>query len=876
MIEKTISHYRILEKLGEGGMGIVYKAEDTKLKRIVALKFLSAIAFGGEDKSRFLREAQAAAALNHPNICTIYAIDEVDGQMFIAMEFIEGQSLLEKIASGMLQVASVIDIAKQIAEGLQAAHEKGITHRDIKSANVMITKKGQVKIMDFGLAKLSRGGTMLTKEGMTLGTAAYMSPEQARGEVVDHRTDIWSLGVVLYEMISGRLPFRGEYEAAMMYSILNEEPEPLTSLRSNVPMDLERVVAKMLAKNPATRYQHVDELPVDLTAIATTSVNKTKILPQTVQTGALHKIQPSRGNLFPWGIAAAAVLGLLVLAVVHLQQVSPEVHPIRFTIPIPSETTTMSFPYVSPDGRKIAFYARDTLGKELIWVRDLDAYEAYSLPGTEQGGASISWSPDSRFMAFFDKAMKLKKIAASGGSAQTICETSADWFSATCAWGSSGLILFSPTDTEALYQVSASGGIPIRATTLDTLRRETGHQFPHFLPDGRHFLFTVRSSQSKNRGLYIGSLDAKETRRILDLEDKVFYSPPGYLIFTRDAILTAQPFNANNFKLEGEAFSIGERPVALDFGGIYSVSHNGVLAYSSAVDAVNQLVWFDRQGHRGNVIGEPGMYFEISLSPDEKFLAIVRSDPQKDTFDLWLLELSRQIFSRFTLDPADDLDPRWSPDGRHLVFASNRKGKFDLFQKSLSGGEKVLLLESSERKNPDDYTKDGRYIIYRTRTGGNPSVWALPLVGDRQPIPVMATPFTIDESQVSPDGKWIAYNLDETGRAEVYIQPFLASGERIRISKHGGGQPKWRKDGKELFYLALDGTMMAVEIKTGAALEPGAPQPLFQTRINVNPGIDQYAVTGDGQRFIVITPAEGQKPTPFNIVLNWMAELKKK
>ncbi len=390
MIGKTISHYKILAKLGEGGMGVVYKAEDAKLKRLVALKFLSTIALDGEDKSRFLREAQAAAALNHPNICTIHAIDEADGQMFIAMEFIEGQSLLEKIASGMLQVASVIDIAKQIAEGLQAAHEKGITHRDIKSANIMITEKGQVKIMDFGLAKLARGGTMLTKEGMTLGTAAYMSPEQAQGEAVDHRTDIWSLGVVLYEMISGQLPFRGEYEQAMMYSIVNEEPEPLTSIRSNVPMDLERVVAKMLAKNPGARYQHVDELPVDLktidlSATGTSRISTAKVTKQTEKQTAFWP------HAIPWSITVLVTLAALV-AIWLLQRPSPS--PVkRWNIDLPESAPIApigSAPLgigqpalaLSPGGTNLVYVA-DLAGKTQLFRRQMDQFEVVPIPGTE-------------------------------------------------------------------------------------------------------------------------------------------------------------------------------------------------------------------------------------------------------------------------------------------------------------------------------------------------------------------------------------------------------------------------------------------------------------------------------------------------------------
>jgi len=454
MIGQTISHYpvfrdpvqrdKILAKLGEGGMGVVYKAEDTRLKRIVALKFLSDIALGGEEKSRFLREAQAAAALNHPNICTIYAIDEVDGQMFIAMEFIVGQSLREKIEAGPLKIDEAIKFAMQVADGLQAAHEKGITHRDIKSANLMITEKSQVKIMDFGLAKLSRGGTMLTKKGMTLGTAAYMSPEQARGEVVDHRTDIWSLGVVLYEMISGRLPFRGEYEAAMMYSILNEDPEPLTSLRSNVPIDLERVVAKMLAKNPAARYQHVDELPVDLKTIDLSATGTSRI--------SMAKVtkQPEKQSAFwlraiPWSIAillAAALIAILVLqrpspAPVKRSSINlPESAPIA---PIGSAPLGIGRPAlaISPDGTNLVYVAA-VGGKTQLYRRPMDQFEAVPIPGTE-GAYNPFFSPDGQWIGFF-AGNEMKKVSILGGGPVLLCEVYNPY---GASWGPDDRIIFS-------------------------------------------------------------------------------------------------------------------------------------------------------------------------------------------------------------------------------------------------------------------------------------------------------------------------------------------------------------------------------------------------------------------------------------------------
>ena len=486
MIGQTISHYKILAKLGEGGMGVVYKAEDTKLKRIVALKFLSIIALGGEEKSRFLREAQAAAALNHPNICTIHAIDEVDGQMFIAMEFIEGQSLREKIEAGPLKIDEAIKFAMQVADGLQAAHEKGISHRDIKSANIMITEKEQVKIMDFGLAKLARGGTMLTKEGMTLGTAAYMSPEQTRGEVVDHRTDIWSLGVVLYEMISGRLPFRGEYEAAMMYSILNEEPEPLIptwSGRSNVPMDLERVVAKMLAKNPAARYQHVDELPVDLkfidlTATGTSKISTTKVTRQAEKRSAFWP------RAIPW-ITTILFAVVAFIAIWLLQRPSPA--PVnRWNITLPESASIApigSAPEgigrpalaLSPDGTNLVYVA-DLGGKTQLYRRAMDQFEVVPILGTE-GAYNPFFSPDGQWIGFF-AGNELKKVSISGGAPVSLCEVTNPF---GASWGDDNRIIFSTFEGRRLLWTSASGGIP-------QVFAEKPSSFPEILPGGKAVL----------------------------------------------------------------------------------------------------------------------------------------------------------------------------------------------------------------------------------------------------------------------------------------------------------------------------------------------------------------------------------------------------
>ena len=915
MIGKTISHYRILEKLGEGGMGIVYKAEDTRLKRIVALKFLSAIALSGEEKSRFLREAQAAAALNHPNICTIYAIDEVDGQMFIAMEYIEGQSLREKIEAGPLKIDEAIKFATQVADGLQAAHEKGITHRDIKSANIMITEKNQVKIMDFGLAKLARGskalwgGTMLTKEGMTLGTAAYMSPEQARGEAVDHRTDIWSFGVVLYEMISGRLPFRGEYESAMMYSILNEEPEPLTSLRSNVPMDLERVVAKMLAKNPAARYQHVDELPVDLKAIATASAGKTKISTKPIQQEAITKIRTSRES-FLWILAGILALALLALAIVHFWKEPLKPQTIRSLIH-PPENTTFAYNIgvaggghiaVSPDGSTLAFVTADSTGRNHLWVRPLNSLSSQQLSRTE-GAHFPFWSPDSRFIGFF-AAGKLKKIAVSRGLPMTICDA-ANAKGGT--WNQKGVILFSPSRFDVIYQVSAAGGTPTAVTTLDTTHHDRTHRWPHFLPDGKHFLYFAgirggTEDEEEDDAIYVASLDGQVNKRLLPAQSNMAYAG-GYLFYVRENKLMAQPFDAKKLELMGDAVAIAERVQYSDASsrGVFSMSQSGILVYQEgSTESGLQLVWFDRSGKSLGSISEPAPYLipRLSLSNNGKKIAVGIYDPESQNSDLWIYDLTRNLRTRLTFDPSAESYPIWSPDGNDVVFISDRKGHRDLYQKTTSGaGTEELLFASNFDKLPQDWSSDGRFIAYMSF---NPmtewDLWILPLFDPEfllknikesrgKPMPFLQTKFNERGAHFSPDMRWIAYGSDESGRNEIYVQPFpRQSGDgKWQASTNGGSWPTWRRDGKELFYVSRDGKLMAAEVLgigskalSGSTFEVGAVRPLFDISAIRIRGNFFYDVTADGQRFLIAVPAEGQASAPLTLMTNWDQEVKKK
>ncbi len=883
MIGQTISHYKILEKRGEGGMGVVYKAEDTKLKRIVALKFLPKNALSGaEDKERFFREAQAAAALNHPNIATIHEIDEVDGLMFIVMEFIDGQSLQEKIKAGPLKIDEAVKFTMQIADGLQAAHEKGITHRDIKSANIMVTDKGQVKIMDFGLAKLGNR-SMLTKEGMTLGTAAYMSPEQARGEAVDHRTDIWALGVVLYEMITGQLPFKGEYEQSMVYSILNEDPEPLTALRTGVPLALDGILAKALAKDRERRYQHVDELPADLKAIELASVSRSRISGKTIPAGTgVPKTLRAQPNVrLPWIVAAMSIfVALVAFTLLYLRRPPGQITTIRALIPLPDKSKfTSQFGFgkhlaLSPDGHKLAFAATDSSGRTRLWVRPLDALSAHALVGTE-GASDPFWSPDNRYIGFFANR-KLKKIEAAGGPPLTIC----DAFDARGgAWNKNDMIIFAPAASGPLYLVPAAGGAATAVTKLDTARKEVAHRWPCFLPDGKHFIYFAQASGAPN-AIFAASLDLKMNKLLVPASSNMAYAS-GYLLFHRNGTLVAQRLEANSLELKSDAIPVAELvryDVTVNDLASFTVSENEILAYRSGVrQAGSKLLIFDRNGKQIGAVGELDNYMGVRFSPDGRKVAADILDTQSRQFDIWLFELTHGMKTRLTFDPASDRFGVWSPDGNRLVFQSRRKSVFDIYQKAASGaGSEEILFESKENKQPNDWSGDGRFIAYITyddpKTRGD--IWVLPLFGNRKPIPFLQTEFDELYPCFSADGRWIAYVSDETRQNEVYVRPFPGPGGKWQISTAGGTRPHWRRDGKELFYLGNDNKIMAAEITaTGSTIAVGAVRPLFQAypaTVAMN-----YDVSGDGQHFIINSLVEGQAASSITLIINWMAELKK-
>jgi serine/threonine protein kinase len=876
--------YEIVSPLGAGGMGEVYRARDTRLGRDVAVKVLPPSYSADKERlQRFEQEACAAGALNHPNILSIYDVGTHDGSPYVVSELLEGETLRQRIGGTALAQRRAIDYALQIAYGLAAAHDKGIVHRDLKPENLFVTRDGRIKILDFGLAKLT-GATdsgqsqtdiptrrVDTDPGIVMGTVGYMSPEQVRGRPADHRSDIFSLGAILYEMLSGRRAFHSESAVETMSAILKEDPPDLSETNQRISPVLERLVNHCLEKSPEERFHSTSDLAFALEALSGTASGSGKTI-----TMAMPTIRSRTRERFMW-IAATTVLliSAIVLAFAYFRRVPDEARTMRFFIS-PTEQASFSVPTISPDGRRLAISVRDSSGKSFLWLRSLDSLTMQPLPGTESAVFPF-WSPDSRFIGFFAGG-KLKKIDVSGGPPQTLCDTSNG---GGAAWNREGVIIFTPDISNRLYRVSASGGVPTPVTTLDESRQETSHKFPQFLPDGKHFLYLVQSAQGENTAVYAGALDSKENKRLVSTRARAAYTPPGYLLFLRERTLMAQPFNADKLLLTGEPFPLAEQVGFNSVLGLanFSVSDNGVLTHMGGSIAGGRPGLYDRGGKLLNAVGPAGEYFNIFFSPDEKRVAAAISDPLSGARDIWLLDIARGTPTRFTFDPAEDFLPIWSPDGSRIVFASDRDGAGNLYQKSASGaGNEELLFKTNERKWPSDWSRDGRFIIYTNLSQKTKAdLWVLPMTGEQKPAPFLQSMFNEDHARFSPDGHFIAYASDESGRFEVYVQTFPASGGKWLVSANGGAQPRWRRDGKELFFIAPDRKLMAVDVKLeGSTFEAGVPKVLFQTRVAGYPNPrNVYEVSADGQRFLIITPLEEATSTPITVVVNWTAELKK-
>jgi len=885
MVGKTISHYKILEKLGEGGMGVVYKAEDTKLKREVALKFLPVNAIQGKgEKERFTREAQAAAALNHANITHIYAIEEFEEQLFIAMEYIQGKSLAELVTIP-LTLEKAIDTTIQIAAGLQAAHEKGIIHRDIKSANIMITDRGVVKIMDFGLAKLANRSKM-TVQGSTMGTAAYMSPEQARGKVVDQRSDIWSLGVVLYEMISGRLPFHGEYELAMVYSILNEEPEPLTALRSNIPIALDGIIAKALAKDPSVRYQHVDELPADLKALGIDSFSKSRIT--TTQRFSFDHTKSARQfkALAPWAIAM--MLGVAVIAswLWFRQQTQPaEFKPAQMQIVLPpglyvAVDTQYPTLALSPDGNILVFVGEEN-GTRRLYLRDLAAPEVRVIAGTE--GASVPFfSPQGDWIGFF-AGQSIKKVSVKGGMPIAMHAAWGIGVNRGATWSTEGAMILaaSPNDGLARGSVTSDEEQPIGEWDHITTDPLAPYAWPYALPGGDHVLFTD-FSQGLLAEACVALLNTQnaEKKILVNGGTNPRYSPTGHLLFARDGSLYALPFDRQRAEVTGSERKLFDGLMTEQNGvAQFAIGGGGTLAWIAGGFRANEdeLVLVDRQGNTKILLDNGRRFLDPRFAPDGARLAV--TSPTGANFDIWLYDLKRSTFDRLTSNPGEDIQPVWSPNGRHLALAS------EIDKKSLGLAWIPNLkappqrLTSGKLEFPTSWSLDGNQLAYTVvdHNYGNCDVWLLSIDKSKDPTPLLNGPAKETAGMISPDGRWIAYVSDVSGRDEVYVQSFPESGERIPISTQGGIEPVWRRDGRELFYRNGD-KLMAVTLGISPKLTPGVPEVLFEGRFRKTLLVSEaanYDVSPDGNSFVMVRQKNLVTPAVIQVMLNWPEVLTK-
>lgn len=882
--------YEIRSLLGAGGMGEVYRARDTQLGRDVAVKVLPpTYSVDQERLRRFEQEACAASALNHPNILVVHDIANHEGAPYIVSELLEGETLRKRIGGTPLAQRRAIEYALQIAHGLAAAHEKGIIHRDLKPENIFVTNDGRVKILDFGLAKLTQlDGNQAqtdvptrrvdTDPGTVMGTVGYMSPEQVRGQKIDHRSDIFSFGAILYEMLSGRRAFHGPSAADTMSAVLKEDPPDLSDSNKSVSAALERLVNHCLEKSPEARFHSSRDLAFALEGLTGSSVSAAG---ETAL--ALLGARAKWRERLPW-ILAAALAALAALAFLLPYVRAPkneEVHAVRLTIP-PPEKGIVSTVSVSPDGRRVVYGAPNADGKPMLWLRSLDSLTAQPLPGTDNAFFNTFWSPDSRYLGFFTNSdNKLKKIDITGGMPQTLADAPSGRGG---TWNRDGVIIFAPSSDSPLFRMSASGGEQTPLTVLDESRQETSHRYPQFLPDGHHFLYMVRTVRTGDNLIYVGSIDSKETKRLVTAESGAMYSPPGYLVYLRDGVLVAQSFDAEKLELKGEAL-----PIAEDIGydptsafARFHVSDSGVLVYyTSGEFGTVQLTWLDRDGKQIGTIGQPGSYGYIRISADDKRLALALRDSQSRRLDVWLMELAHGALTRFTFDPANDVSPIWSPDAKRIAFSSNRAGQIDLYQKLSSGaGNDEPLLKSGKSSFTNDWSPDGSLIAYNVLAPRTHSdIWMLPLSGDQKPFAVLETTAAERDFRFLPNGRWISYTSDETGPRELYIQSFPIGRGKWQISTGGAGPAKWRSDGKELYYVSGGGKLMAVEVKTdGDTFQMSTPQALFDVRSSALPGaggMPVFDATSDGKRFLIAVPVQEVTFTPITVVLNWIADLKR-
>ena len=867
--------YEILAPLGTGGMGEVYSARDTRLDRTVAIKILpTQFSADPVQKQRFEREAKTISCLNHPNICTLHDIGHENGIDYLVMECVEGETLAKRLEKGPLPLEQVLKYGAQIADGLDKAHRAGIVHRDLKPGNIMLTASG-AKLLDFGLAKpaapLVSGATLtavtpttpVTQEGTIVGTFQYMSPEQIEGKELDGRSDIFSLGAVLYETLTGKRAFEGKTQLSVASAILEKEPTPIGTLKPMSPRALEHVIGKCLAKTPDDRWQSASDLASELMWIAATdSTAGARALPAAASNG--------------WQRAGWLISGILLLLVaaggLFLWRTRLNSAAMYFNSTVRFAANNIA---LSPDGKRLALVAyAQQANKYMIWIQEIGGRNATVVPGTEDASHPF-WSPDSRSLGFFAQGQLKRVDAFTGRAAQVLCEAPNGRGG---TWSRDGVILFSPEGHGGLFRIPSAGGTPTPVTIVNS--DEFSHRWPVFLPDGRHFLYLGAnfSGRLELNWITVGSLDSAERHRVVSASSNAVYADPGYLLYLRDNVLVAQRFDPATFVLDGEPRTISDEvqySQLIDHALFDAVGTKILAVQTGKGVAKSQLTWFERNGRTASTLGTPDAIANPNLSPDGRRVVFDQIDRDGRNINIWTQELTSGVPARFTFSSSADQCPIWSPDGSLITFGSNRSFHFTLYRKSSdgSGTEAQLIDLGTPQQAPWDWSRDGKYLLVME----NAELWYLSS-SDWQAKPFLQGRGTIRNAQFSPDGKWVAYASNETGTSEVYVSAFANPLSKRQISRGGGQEPRWRRDGKELFYLSADAKLMAVPVRIGGTIEAGPAEVLFQTHARQHIGVMDafsYDVTRDGQKFLINVKVEEPSPAPLSIVLNWTSEIEK-
>ncbi len=886
-VPQTIAHYRILSKLGEGGMGEVWRARDSKLERDVAIKCLpEAFAADPDRLARFSREAQVLASLTHPNIAAIFGMED----RALIMELVEGPTLAERIAAGPLPWEEAAEIACQIASALEAAHESGVVHRDLKPANVKVMPNGQVKVLDFGLAK-PQGSAVISGDpaspttapngsmaGTILGTAAYMAPEQAKGKIVDRRADIWAYGVVLYEMLTGRNPFARETVAETLAAVLNEDPD-----LERVPASARPVIERCLRKDPRRRWQSVADARIGIE----------DALAETPE-------EPKRGSRWlPWLVWVAVSLALIAAILIPVSLFlgdKPLPPPVQFTVNSPGNG---SYPLehqlrVSPDGASILFLARNPgNGLNRAYLYTLGTGATRELPGTD-GITDAFWSPDNRSL-LLSRNGSFSRMDLDGNSFQPIANSPQPlpFESGYSSWGPDGaatgtrdgIVWFHPETADSHVLLRNEAAPRANSNSLSSILL-----FPSLLPSdksgaARWILYnSYGETPSNGVSVRVASLDGAQQRELFHAERSAIYAAPGYVLYLRGAMLMARAIDPGSGQVRGDAVPVigpVERPDGSAAAGSFSASslRGGVLAFIRNAASDFRMEWFDRSGKRVGTVGAVADYTNPALAPDGERLAVSIRDPATGRRDIWVLDLLREAASRITFDAADHTNPAWSPDGGRIAYSSDRRGARDIYIKNASGiGAEALVIESKIPKNVEDWSSDGRWLAYNEAIPNNSDdLVALPL-DSRKPVDILRTRFQEDKGRFSLDGKWLAYQSDESGRSEVYIQPFPPTGEKWQISNDHGGQPQWRGDGKELYYstFTTPARMMAVDITaTDRTLRAGIPHMLFEAAMQDAGARNRWVATRDGRKFLAVVPVNENPVHSFRVIVDWPSLLQK-